>query len=55
MVTILKELIAQANGEWKVLDDCGGNPVIYAVFEPSANGNPNKNHLVLQPLRCTAS
>lgn len=53
-VEILKEFIQEAHGEWKVLDDCGGNPVIYAVFEPSANGNPNKtilfyNHYDVQP------
>lgn len=53
-VTILTELITQANGEYKLLDDCGGNPVIYAVFEPSATGNSDKtilfyNHYDVQP------
>ncbi|GIO10162.1 acetylornithine deacetylase [Brevibacillus reuszeri] len=53
-VHLLTELIREAKGEYQLLDDCGGNPVIYAVFEPGPNGNPNKtilfyNHYDVQP------
>ncbi|WP_312117607.1 M20/M25/M40 family metallo-hydrolase [Brevibacillus reuszeri] len=53
-VHILTELITKANGKYQLLNDCGGNPVVYAVFEPGPNGDPDKtilfyNHYDVQP------
>jgi len=48
------DLVGQAGGSFRVLDDCGGNPVVYAEFEPGPHGNPDRtllfyNHYDVQP------
>lgn len=53
-VTFLTEAFLQLGGEVKVLSDCGGNPVVFAEFEPGPNGDKNKtvlfyNHYDVQP------
>ena len=53
-VQIVQDMITTVGGQTKVLDDCGGNPVIYAEFSAGINGNPNKtllfyNHYDVQP------
>lgn len=53
-VGICCDLITQAGGSFQVLDDCGGNPVIYADFPAGPRGNPNRtllfyNHYDVQP------
>ncbi|BBI35974.1 M20/M25/M40 family metallo-hydrolase [Cohnella abietis] len=53
-IDLIKEMVADAGGQVKVLDDLGGNPVIYAEFEPGPQGNPDKtllfyNHYDVQP------
>jgi acetylornithine deacetylase/succinyl-diaminopimelate desuccinylase-like protein len=53
-VQIVQDMVAGAGGQSRVLDDCGGNPVIYAEFPAGINGNPNKtllfyNHYDVQP------
>lgn len=51
---IAVQMIREIGGEVRILEDCGGFPVIYAVFEPGPNGNPEKtllfyNHYDVQP------
>lgn len=53
-VAYVKQLIEDTGGEVKVLDDLGGNPVIYGFFPASANGNAERtllfyNHYDVQP------
>lgn len=53
-VLITAELVRDAGGSVRILDDCGGNPVVYAEFEPGPKGNPDKtllfyNHYDVQP------
>lgn len=53
-VGMVVSMIENAGGKATVLDDCGGNPVIYAEFTASVNGNPKKtllfyNHYDVQP------
>lgn len=53
-IQIVLEMIQKAGGASQVLSDCGGFPVIYAVFEPGPRGNPDKtllfyNHYDVQP------
>lgn len=48
------KMVGAAGGRSQVLDDLGGNPVIYAEFEPGPNGNGDKtllfyNHYDVQP------
>lgn len=53
-VKYVKEMIEKTGGETQVLDDCGGNPVVYGYFPAGTKGNPNKtvlfyNHYDVQP------
>lgn len=48
------KFIEELNGEVKILEDLGGNPVIYGFFAAGKNGNSNKtllfyNHYDVQP------
>lgn len=53
-VNYVVQLIQEIGGESKVLDDLGGNPVVYGFFPAGKNGAPNKtllfyNHYDVQP------
>lgn len=53
-VKYVKELIEKTGGDVKVLDDLGGNPVVYGYFKAGPKGNPEKtvlfyNHYDVQP------
>ncbi|WP_141604677.1 M20/M25/M40 family metallo-hydrolase [Terrilactibacillus laevilacticus] len=53
-VYFVKEMIEELGGEVKILDDCGGNPVIYACFEAGEKADSTKtllfyNHYDVQP------
>lgn len=53
-VQFVTQMIQDASGTFQVLDDCGGNPVIYAELKAGVNGNPNRtllfyNHYDVQP------
>ena len=53
-VQYVKEMIEKTGGDTQVLDDCGGNPVVYGYFPAGKNGDPNKtvlfyNHYDVQP------
>lgn len=53
-VEFVVEMVTKAGGKAQVLDDCGGNPVIYAEFQAGVNGNQDKtllfyNHYDVQP------
>lgn len=51
---LVAKLIKETGGEAKILDDLGGNPVVYGFFAAGDNGNPHKtllfyNHYDVQP------
>ncbi|MER2063550.1 MAG: M20/M25/M40 family metallo-hydrolase [Alkalibacterium sp.] len=53
-VQYVKDMIEKTGGQTQVLDDCGGNPVVYGYFPAGENGDPNKtvlfyNHYDVQP------
>ncbi|MCL6452363.1 MAG: M20/M25/M40 family metallo-hydrolase [Alicyclobacillus sp.] len=53
-VQLVTEMVEQAGGRAQVLDDFGGNPVVYAEFAAGLNGNPDRtllfyNHYDVQP------
>ncbi|GEB32318.1 M20/M25/M40 family metallo-hydrolase [Brevibacillus parabrevis] len=53
-VDYVVQMIHEAGGETKVLDDLGGNPVVYAFFAAGSNGDASKtllyyNHYDVQP------
>jgi acetylornithine deacetylase/succinyl-diaminopimelate desuccinylase-like protein len=53
-IQFVSDMIAAAGGRVQVLDDCGGNPVIWAEFEPDAVGPATPtllfyNHYDVQP------
>ncbi|WP_141433600.1 M20/M25/M40 family metallo-hydrolase [Bacillus sp. 03113] len=53
-VQFLSQIIKETGGEVKILDDLGGNPVIYAYFSAGSKGNSQKtllfyNHYDVQP------
>ena len=53
-VAYVKGLIERTGGEVQVLDDLGGNPVIYGYFKASPQGNSERtllfyNHYDVQP------
>lgn len=53
-VMYIREMVEHTGGEVQVLDDLGGNPVIYAFFPAGPNGNSEKtllfyNHYDVQP------
>jgi len=53
-VSFVAQMIQAAGGEVKVLDDLGGNPVVYAFFAAGGNGDASKtllfyNHYDVQP------
>lgn len=53
-VSLCCQLLAEAGGSFRVLDDCGGNPVIYGEFAAGPGGNPDRtllfyNHYDVQP------
>lgn len=53
-VQFVTTLINELGGEVKILNDLGGNPVIYAYFAAGQKGNPNRtllfyNHYDVQP------
>lgn len=53
-VQLVTQMVEAAGGSFQVLDDCGGNPVIYAEFKAGPNGNSDKtllyyNHYDVQP------
>lgn len=53
-VDYVKEMIEKTGGRTRVLDDCGGNPVVYGYFSAGEKGNADKtvlfyNHYDVQP------
>lgn len=53
-VAYVKEMLEKTGGEVQVLDDLGGNPVVYGYFPAGKNGNSEKtllfyNHYDVQP------
>lgn len=53
-VEYVKQMIKKTGGETQVLDDCGGNPVVYGYFPAGEKGNTEKtvlfyNHYDVQP------
>jgi acetylornithine deacetylase/succinyl-diaminopimelate desuccinylase-like protein len=53
-VQLVVHMLESAGGRAQVLSDCGGNPIVYGVFEPGPTGNPNRtllfyNHYDVQP------
>lgn len=53
-VSYVVKMIKEAGGEAEVLDDLGGNPVVYGFFEAGNQGDPSKtllfyNHYDVQP------
>ncbi|HWO74494.1 MAG TPA: M20/M25/M40 family metallo-hydrolase [Bacillus sp. (in: firmicutes)] len=53
-VAFVANMIKEAGGEAEVLDDLGGNPVVYGFFAAGSNGDSNKtllfyNHYDVQP------
>jgi acetylornithine deacetylase/succinyl-diaminopimelate desuccinylase-like protein len=53
-VQFVADLLESVGGEVKILDDLGGNPVIYGFFAAGSKGNANKtllfyNHYDVQP------
>lgn len=53
-VAYVKSLIEETGGETKVLDDLGGNPVVYGFFPAGNHGNKDRtllfyNHYDVQP------
>ncbi|MCL6515915.1 MAG: M20/M25/M40 family metallo-hydrolase [Alicyclobacillus sp.] len=53
-VAMVREMVEGLGGECRVLNDCGGNPVIYACFEAGPSGHPDRtllfyNHYDVQP------
>lgn len=53
-VEYVKQMIEKTGGETQVLDDCGGNPVVYGYFPAGKKGNADKtvlfyNHYDVQP------
>ena len=46
-IAIVVDMVERAGGTFRVLDDCGGNPVIFAEFMPGPHGNLDRcTHLV---------
>ncbi|OJF92158.1 M20/M25/M40 family metallo-hydrolase [Alkalibacterium sp. 20] len=53
-VKYVEQMIQKTGGETQVLDDCGGNPVVYGYFPAGEKDNPDKtvlfyNHYDVQP------
>ncbi|WP_343798316.1 M20/M25/M40 family metallo-hydrolase [Bacillus carboniphilus] len=53
-VQFVTDMIIEAGGEYKILDDLGGNPVVYGFFQAGENGDSTKtllfyNHYDVQP------
>ncbi|GAB2323229.1 M20/M25/M40 family metallo-hydrolase [Alkalibacterium sp. m-11] len=53
-VAYVKDMIERIGGETQILDDLGGNPVVYAYFQAGPEGNADKtvlfyNHYDVQP------
>nr|WP_156324529.1 M20/M25/M40 family metallo-hydrolase [Bacillus sp. FJAT-27245] len=53
-VAFVVNMVREAGGETQVLDDLGGNPVVYAFFAAGEGGDPEKtllfyNHYDVQP------
>ncbi|TVY04233.1 M20/M25/M40 family metallo-hydrolase [Cohnella terricola] len=53
-IDLIGQMVIEAGGQVRVLNDLGGNPVIYAEFEPGPEGSADKtllfyNHYDVQP------